>query len=427
MLEVFRRARPVLVYRISALFFALLGVAGCGGVVNRARPASTGAVRVVVDWPVGESRLLPAASAAVKAVVEAGGQTYYSQPVVISRPSTTASITGVPAGAATLRAWAYPNVDGSGTAQASGAQGMTIVAAQQAQVVLTLASTITQVVVTPSPAVLVVGNELLLEARAQDASAQRVPLVALNAFTWAVLSGTGVIEVNASTGLVRALAAGQATITATEKESGVAGTASISVSAPASGNQVTVVRSGSAPTIDGTVTDAEWSGATPLSMSFRNGAGNRSREYTGYFTHDGQWLYAGLRTPVASGWDAYCVIALDGDNDQQFVGQSSYPHKDLLIGQPGPGAWGGYNYYNWDHSGVHVSEPSGTARASKSVSGKLHFEFKIQLGDLSTAAGRTMGMLVSVGEDGTAANTDFFPAGSGWSDVTKWAQAVLAP
>jgi len=213
------------------LFLASCGGGGSGGAGSRA----TGRFALTVKWP-EPSRLIPAASNSIRAVLTGGGATLGQQTLV--RPqqgpwTTTVTFENLSAGVVTLGATAFPNADATGTAQAGGSADSTIISGQTAHVTVTMSSTIASLVVTPTPSTVHMAGTEQLIATPKDASGN-VVLVAPGNITFS--SGTpATATVGQSNGLVTGVAASAnaVTITATESESGKSGTASVTVTAPA--------------------------------------------------------------------------------------------------------------------------------------------------------------------------------------------------
>ncbi len=188
------------------------------------------------------------------------------------------------------------------------------------------------------------------------------------------------------------------------------------------GQEIVAGWADSPPTLDGTIGAEEWAAQDGLTVQLRNARGDRSRRYRLWVRHDGRWLYLALLTPARPGHDSYAAICLDGDDDNHFEGRAQSPHLDLLVGAS-PG-WQGYWYY---HSGGQpVAVPPGTGRTCAVVDGRVAYEFAIQLADLVAGPPAALGLLIKVGEDGTADNTDCFPADADANRPETWAKVRLA-
>jgi len=156
---------------------------------------------------------------------------------VLVRPAgqTTSShtFTNLSVGKVRLEASAHATNDGTGMALATGTAMAPVVKDQTTPVTLTLASTVTEVTVSPATQTLKVGQAQTFTATARD-------VVVGVVFAW-TSSDPLVASVDPQTGRVTALAAGQATITATGD--GVSSFAMVTVEeseVPAVGQSVTV-------------------------------------------------------------------------------------------------------------------------------------------------------------------------------------------
>jgi 6-phosphogluconolactonase (cycloisomerase 2 family) len=206
--------------RIRHLLATLLAASflnGCGGGSNGGQ---AGRLSLTVHWP-QPSRLIPVASNSIKAVLTRGTTTLGTRTLV--RPQegtwvTTVTFEDLEAGPVALIATAFPNADGTGTAQATGSAPTTIIAEQTANVTVTMASTIATIEITPPNPTVVVGQTVQLTATPKD-SAGNVVLVAPGNLQWNSAT-TANATVNAS-GLVTGVAAGTSQITAQETEAGV--------------------------------------------------------------------------------------------------------------------------------------------------------------------------------------------------------------
>jgi len=108
--------------------------------------------------------LIPVASNSILAVVTSGGQTVGSQLITgedgtPSNPSTV-TFNNLTPGSVTLTATAYPTQQGTGVAQATGSQSVTIVSNKTATATVTMASTIDHVTITPANPFVPSGNSL---------------------------------------------------------------------------------------------------------------------------------------------------------------------------------------------------------------------------------------------------------------------------
>lgn len=220
---------------VVAAFGALTALlAGCGGSNNPVN-GGTGRATFSVQWPERTSRLIPVASNSLRVsiVPTAGGNPVGS--TLIARPQTTASFDTLPTGTFNVVALAYPNADGSGTAQAGVSQQITIVANQNTSLTVTMNSAITSLSAAAIKSPLDINETTTLSITPRDAQSNAV-LVTAQTMQF-VSSNTSVASVTASTtsptqATIRGVGAGTAQITATETESGK----SVSVTVTVTGN-----------------------------------------------------------------------------------------------------------------------------------------------------------------------------------------------
>ena len=226
-------------------------LAGCGGGGGGAMSSGTGArgeLRIGIHWP-SPAKLIPLAAQSISiGAMGPGNQavplTYNGKTnnvIVVARPpagqnSSTVDLTDLPAVPIALTATAYPNADGSGVAQATGAQNVTISSATPANVSLTMASTVTSVAVGVGTSSLTVGQTTPLVATAKDSAGNTV-LVEPSTWKWSS-SNVSVASLTGSGASVtlNALAAGAPVITASysEPSSPVSGTATLTIAASGS-------------------------------------------------------------------------------------------------------------------------------------------------------------------------------------------------
>lgn len=190
----------------------------------------TGSVTIRVKWShtgiSNSSRLIPTASKSIRIQFLLDG-TVIAEGIIV-RPEKSKKFDNLPATDLLLRGMAYPNEDGTGVAQAKAEKDITVQPDKETTVKLVLESTIVKVEISPSPAEVVAGKTLQLTATAKDADGSTVMVATSGAFTWEVIKGGEYASVD-SNGLVTGLKPGIATVQATEKESGVAGTVDVTV------------------------------------------------------------------------------------------------------------------------------------------------------------------------------------------------------
>ena len=202
---------------------------------RRVSGGATGRAAVTIVWPAASaaatSRLIPAASQSITVSFTQVETVVATQ--TVARPTSgntsTLSFTGLPAGTLLLSAGAYPTTSGTGVQQAGASISVTIVADQTINSSITMATTITSMVITPAIPSVVVGAKTTLLAAAYDKSGN-VVLTTSTSIVWSS-SATGVATVDASTGQVTGVAAGTATITVKDSESGISGTTTVTVTA----------------------------------------------------------------------------------------------------------------------------------------------------------------------------------------------------
>ena len=222
-----------------ANLLVLVGLlAGCGGGANTGvQTRKAGKATFVVRWPARNTRLIPIASNSI-VVTLMRGQTQVGAPQTLVRPTsgdltTTATFTNLPVDNLLVTATAFPNSDGTGTAQATGTTILAVQSGVNTSVTLTMGSTIRSVVVSSASSVLVYGNQTtgttMVSASAQDATGAIV-LTSGSTFQWSS-SNTRILTVAAtgSTATVTGAGIGLAQITATETESNISGQVSIKV------------------------------------------------------------------------------------------------------------------------------------------------------------------------------------------------------
>ncbi|MBS1725989.1 MAG: Ig-like domain-containing protein [Armatimonadetes bacterium] len=219
-------------HRFCAYAALVATLSGCAGSSSSA--SATGQATMTITWP-DQSRLIPEASNSINVSLWQGTTVIASKTVArpTSSSQSTLSFTGLPSGTLTLVAQAFPSTDGSGVAQASATQSVTITAGSTTSVTVTMASTITTLSVSPSTVSLDPGYTQSLTATAFDSTGATV-LISASTLTWAS-SDTSVATVD-SLGVVTAVASGSATITATETESGKTATSAVTVSGTGGAN-----------------------------------------------------------------------------------------------------------------------------------------------------------------------------------------------
>ncbi len=240
MLMIHNQRRIVFSFLVFTLISGLLSGCGSSGgqspspVSTAPTSTATGKATLSVRWPASaNSRLIPFAANSIYVRLTATDGTRLFGDALLVRPqnggTATASFDRLPLGPLTVAASALPNADGTGVAQAGAQTAAVIVAGQVTPISLTLASTISEVTVSPATANLVLGQKITATATAKNAAGE-VVLISPSTLSW-TSSAPASATVDAA-GLVTGVAVGSATITATEIESGKAGTLAASVIDP---------------------------------------------------------------------------------------------------------------------------------------------------------------------------------------------------
>jgi DNA-binding beta-propeller fold protein YncE len=220
----------IMVFIIASLAVLLIG---CGGSGRSGSPPATaaGSVGVRIAWPPEsevQTALIPTASYSIKVELLQGGVVLSGLAAVINRPNTSARIDGVPPGDTLLRVSAHPQSEARGVAQAFAERNITVVSGEYSEWALTLETTITDILVTPTEGAVRPTQQLQFTGTALNANDEIVLLPTTAPFTWQITSGGSFASVN-SNGLVTGLDTGTATIQATEKDTNLVGEAIVEV------------------------------------------------------------------------------------------------------------------------------------------------------------------------------------------------------
>ncbi|WP_395093293.1 PQQ-binding-like beta-propeller repeat protein [Armatimonas sp.] len=235
----------------GVLALLALALAGCGGgrsiQTPQAQAVGRAALQINIKWPEVGSRAIPTKAQSILITVSAG--TTRIKDVIVARPVgnslTNTRIEEVPVGTLHIAATAFPEVNATGTAQATGAQDVAVTVGVTGSVSVTLGTTITQVRVTrkngqravsltrgedpPLTVILSPGASDSLTATALDADNNLV-LTDPKRWSWATASSTVcAISPTEDAASVTAGSVGLTTLHVTETESGKQTTVNIRV------------------------------------------------------------------------------------------------------------------------------------------------------------------------------------------------------
>jgi hypothetical protein len=226
---------------VLLLAVCLLGNFGCDG----SHPVATsgaqrrGAVTFTVKWSARTTRLVPAAANSVVITLTGEGQTA-TQTINRSTDSlgtSSATFSNLLPLKFTVQATAYPDTDGGGTAQATGAMVIQIEPNSGISLAIQMDSTITDVVVTPTNPSVILGQSTQLIATAHNLQGD---FVLVDSSKWKWTSDNPAVASLSPTGeraLLNGVTIGSANITVTDLESTKsAQTAASVVQRPAGGN-----------------------------------------------------------------------------------------------------------------------------------------------------------------------------------------------
>lgn len=210
-----------------------------GGTSRAAHPASSGQ----------RTRLIPIAAQSLRITLQdAANPATIIKQTLVARPTpgqntSTIVLDNLPAIALVAVASAYPNVDGSGTAQAVGTAPLTIQSSQTTTVDLQLNSTIAALQIVPATIRTTPNASATLSVSATDAGGAIVLLPTAGTTLSYVIDNTAIASVNGTGtgGTVAGVRAGNANLAVTDTESGISGTAVINVGVGA-GNVIVPVR-----------------------------------------------------------------------------------------------------------------------------------------------------------------------------------------
>lgn len=209
----------------------VLFVPACGSSGGEGDTTRKGQLNFSVEWPKGDSRLIPAGSNSVKATLQLPPP-FPAISATVNRPSGggLGSVgIAVQEGAFPVSVTAHPERDGIGTPQASGSSQLAIQAGRTTNLTVTLQSTISSGTITPANPGVDVGASTQLGASFKNAAGS-VVLVAPSVIRWATANGN--VSINNS-GMVTGINAGTSEITVTDTESGKAAKTVVTVNSTA--------------------------------------------------------------------------------------------------------------------------------------------------------------------------------------------------
>ncbi|MBD3176608.1 MAG: hypothetical protein GF320_15615, partial [Armatimonadia bacterium] len=196
-----------------------------GGSIPGAVATETGGLTVRADFPEVAARVIPQGTASIGLTVTSAADGGELASGLLTPSTSELSFDALPAEAEVkLIAEAYPNADGTGVPLATGTALTTVPVGSNAQVAISMESTVATVTVSPSSCSIGPGANVDIVATAKD-DQDRIVLV--TGWTWAS-SDEAVVTVSAE-GLAAGVAEGVATITATEDDTGTGAESTVSV------------------------------------------------------------------------------------------------------------------------------------------------------------------------------------------------------
>ena len=180
------------------------------------------------------------------------------------------------------------------------------------------------------------------------------------------------------------------------------------------------------PTIDGEIETDEWSDAGQYTLLFQNHYEEREQDVEVYVQHNGESLYVAVDNKFDNGWDNNTTILFDGNADGNLDGSGTLPHRDVLVSQPAPSGWSGYDNYKTLGSGENVGSSDELEKASSSEAGTVTYEFKIPLRYLGVEVGGLSNVLLRTHTPDHGKGERFYwpvtpqdnPSPSDWASVT---------
>lgn len=266
----FSRSRMALLvgFALSSLLLNGCGGSGHGNALSPASPAPASShvaqATIMVKWPARPKatgiapRLIPLASNSIKLEITQGTHSITTH--TFTRPSGDQALTSsytfgdnndaLPVGSLTVTAKAYPSLDGTGIAQASGSYDLVTSAGKNAPITINMGSTIDHLGITPASPTVDVGTTTPLTVTAYNAAGDMV-LMTASKVQWSS-SAPNVASVDANSGVATSIAVGSSVLTVTESESGMIGTTTILVTGSGVGgsiDHITLVVTGPDPAV----------------------------------------------------------------------------------------------------------------------------------------------------------------------------------
>lgn len=213
-----RKKQIVLAAKGLLLIGYFFGISGCGGGGDSNRSSLT----IVVNWP-QFGRMIPAASRSIRVTLTANQQQVAERLLVrTSNDSYTArfTFTDLPPTQVIMTATAFPNTDGTGTAQATTSMAVDLEPGRDRQISLTMTSTVAQLRVSPNSLSLPTGQTAQLSVAALD-TAGNVVLISPSKIVWTSSNaGVATLTPDGDRATVRGVSPGTANISVREQESG---------------------------------------------------------------------------------------------------------------------------------------------------------------------------------------------------------------
>lgn len=245
----------------AALSVAGLLLGGCGSgsgeqtfpqtpIPQIPEPGETGRATVTLVWPApSPGRQVPAAANSVRVTLKRDDGVLVTDRLLTRPPSGSGEVSetfdGLPIGGITVESVAFPNPDGTGTAQARSTASVTVSAGGNSGVRLSLTSTVAELRVRPQAVEVRLGDGVAprsIVVTAYDAAGAAV-LVAVGALRFEP-GDTAIVAVDGA-GLLTPIATGETTVTVTETGSGKVARATVHVLAALVPAAVALVGSGS--------------------------------------------------------------------------------------------------------------------------------------------------------------------------------------